>query len=318
MIVKAIEQLEPRFKVFVYVACLGEEENAFELFRFVPQVHEKTLVEANQELLSIPKKERNRFIAKELRQLIETQKVHPLGEIHPGWFLEVLKGESPRTVGFIMRYLPGDKVKYILDHLSPEVSARLPKMNESFKIPEELIEVIRTRFESQFSTLISPKKTEEITLDHLYFIKTDPLLLFFRDLGLEQLARAFKGIHKTALKALLTRLSIKDAKELQIKVKAIDRLSVRALQEAQMLLLNLPIETIDPENLFLEVGIAFFAKAITKEESEFVRALQFKLPPRFGYLLKRYVDGSLMSNKPNVVQWAKKQILERFQSFQMD
>jgi hypothetical protein len=146
-------------------------------------------------------------------------------------------------------------------------------------------------------------------------VKTNKLLSFFRDLGLDQLARAFKGVHKSALKALLNRLSIKDAKEFQMRMKSLEKLTTRELREAQMLLLNLTIETIEPDALFLEVGMAFFAKAITREDSEFIRALQYKLPTKFGYLLKRYVDGHMTSFKPHVAEWVKKQVLEKFNSY---
>src|SRR4029453_2140932 len=187
--------------------------------------------------------------------------------------------------------------------LPKEVRSRLPKMNDALAVSESLIDVIRDRFERQFPKMAPPRRGEEISLHHLYFIKIDKLLALFKDLGIDQLARAFKGVHKTALKAFLNRLLIKDAKEFQARVKSIEKMTTRELREAQMLLLDLPIETINPKSLFLEVGMAFFAKALTREESGFVRALEYKLPIRLGYLLKRYVDASLNS-KPASIEWA--------------
>src|SRR5215467_3313552 len=274
---KSFESLEPRLRVLVYVATLGDEENAFELYRFVPNEYEKPLVEATKELLSIPTKDRKQVILVGLKKLIQAQKLHPLSEIDSGWFLEALKKEKPQTIGLILRHLPGDKVRYLLEHFPPEVRERLPKIKEALKVPDSLIDIVRGQFEAQFPTLAPPKKTEEITLQYLYFVKTNKLLSFFRDLGLEQLARAFKGVHKSALKALLNRLPIKDAKEFQMRVKSFEKLTTRELREAQMLLLDLPIETIEPDALFLEVGMAFFAKGITREDSQFIRALQYKL-----------------------------------------
>jgi hypothetical protein len=300
MNIPSVEHLEPRLKVVVYIASLSDEENAFELFRFVPEVFEKPLVEATRQLLSIPKKERRRMVVGELKKLLKSQKAAPTGDIDPGWFLEVLKNERPQTLGLILRNLPGDKAKYVLDHIKVSLRKKLPKTEECLKIPPELVEVIRTRFESQFPALAAPEKTEEINLHHLYFIKNEELLAFFRDLGMDQLAKAFKGIHKSALKALLNRLPIKDAKELQNQVKILDKVSKRELREAQMLLLNLPIETIDPEVLFWEVGMIFFSRAISREDGGFIRALNIN-SPKWGYLLKRYVDGNLLG-KPGLTE----------------
>lgn len=315
---KLIEQLEPRFKIMIYIACLGENENAFELFRFAPESNERSFVEATRELLSLPKKERTRLITKELKESIHLNKSSSLVDIHPGWFFDFLKEESNQTIHLILRYLPGEVGRYVLAHLSLETQKAIRQIDESKKVSEEIVQLIRKRFESQFLTLASPTKSEEIDLYHLYFVKVEQLLSFFRDLGLEQLSRAFKGVDVLALKALLNRLSIQDAKDFQIKMKSLAKVSHRELKEAQMLLLNLPLDTIEPELLFTEVGISFFARAMTKEDLEFVKALQFKLPPRYGYILKRYVSGSLISSKPSITEWAKKQVLMKFQSFPLN
>lgn len=309
------QSLSPVLKAIVNVACLGEEENSFELYKFLPAQYEKALVESTQALLSLPKNERKRKIVKDLKQLIQAQKIHPLGEIHPGWFLEVLRLESPKTIGLILRYLPSDKVTYILDHLDENLKKNLPKLNESKRIPDKLLELIRERFEEQFLTFSVPKKNSDISLQDLYFIKVEQLLAFFRDLGIEQLAKAFKGLDKVALKAMLNRLSIKDAKALQLRIKNLEKVNKRELSEAQVLIIDLPIDRIDSEALFLEVGMAFFARAISPDQIDFARALQFKLPPRYGYLLKRYVDQSQESFKPRLMEGAKKQILARFHEF---
>ncbi len=314
---KLIEQLEPQFKIMIYIACLGENENAFELFRFSPLSREKSFVEATRELLSLPKKERTRLITKELKDNIQLNKNKSLGDIHPGWFFDFLKEEGNQTIHLILRYLPGEVARYVLAHLSLETQKAIRQIEEK-KISEDLLQLVRRKFESQFLTLTSPEKSDEIDLYHLYFIKIDQLLSFFRDLGLEQLSRAFKRVDAIALKALLNRLSIHDAKDFPVKIRSLETVSGRELKEAQMLLLNLPLDTIEPELLFSEVGISFFARAMNKEDLKFVEALQFKLPPRYGYILKRYVTGSLTSSKPSVTEWVKKQVLTKFQSFPLN
>ncbi|MBL7685213.1 MAG: hypothetical protein JNK65_04155, partial [Deltaproteobacteria bacterium] len=297
---------------------LAEEENTFQLYRFANPSQESFLQEATQELLNVPKKERTQVVVKELKKLVSAQKKRLLGEIDPGWFFEILKNESPQIISLVLQNLPQDQAKGVLEKLSSDLKKKIPKLDKNFKLSEDILEIVRSRFESHFAAITPPERSAEIDLHHLYFIKVEELFALFRDLGVEQLARAFQGLYKGALKALLNRLPIKDAKELQARVKILEKLSVREMKEAQMLLLNLPIETIEPDDLFLEVGMVFFSKGITRSDRDFLRALQYKLPPKYGYLLKRYVDGSLSSTKPAVVEWARRHILDKFQNFPTD
>ncbi len=309
---KSLQNLEEPFRVLVYLSALAEEGNAFELFRFVPKKYETPLVEAAQEILAYPKKERKKKIAQELKKLIQSRKIQPMGEVHPGWFLEALKDETPRTVGIILKNLPSDKVRYLIEHLPGGLRNKLPKLGQFQNVSRELESVIRSQFESLFVTPVLPQKTEELAVSDLYFLKTEEILAFFKKIGLAQLSIAFRGVHKGAFKALLTRLPLSDAKALQNQAKTSAKPSQQELRQAQVLLLDLPIENMEPENLFLEVGMAFFARSILREELKWIRALQFKLPPREGYLLKRYIDESISSRKGKLVEWFQKQVLGYF------
>ncbi len=311
---KTLQNLEEPFRVLVYLSSLAEEGNAFELFRFVPKKYEASLVESVQEVLACPKKERKKRIAQELKKLIQNRKIQPMGEVHPGWFLEALKDETPRTVGLILKNLPSDKVRYLIENLPVGLRNKLPKLGQFQTVSKELESVIRSQFESLFVTPVVPQKTEQLSVSDLYFLKSEEILAFFKRIGLAQLSIAFRGVHKGAFKALLTRLPLVDAKALQTQGKNSAKPSPQEARQAQVLLLDLPIENMEPENLCLEVGMAFFARSILKEELKWIRALQFKLPPREGYLLKRYIDESITSRKGKRVEWFQAQVLEYFKA----
>ena len=74
----------------------------------------------------------------------------PIKDIHPSWILELIRDERPRVIGLICRYLPGQQVRYLLDHLPAATKSRLPSLHESFSIPEPLVEQVRLFFERHF------------------------------------------------------------------------------------------------------------------------------------------------------------------------
>ncbi len=308
---KFAEQLEPRWKMVVYLASLEDEENAFELYRFIPQELEKPLVEATRQLLSLPKKERERGLKAELKKIIHSEHQDILAQINPGWFLEVLKQESPLLISLILKNLPSDSAKFILEKLSPEIREKLPGTEKQISVSSEWMDIVKSCFESRFPLRFVPSLEEQTDLPHFYFLKTEQWLVFLRELGVNQLAKAFQGVDRSAFKALMHRLSLRDAKELQAQAKQLSEVSSRELKEAQMLLLALPVDTLNPEELFLEVGIAFFTKGLVAQDEKFVQALQYKLPPKTGYLLKRYVENKRMTQKTSVSSWIRKQLIDK-------
>lgn len=311
MFLNVTSALEPRLKVLACLATLGEEKSVFELLRFVSPEDEKHLVESCHELLSINKAERTPLIAKELKKTLQAEKLSFLGEVHEDWFVEALKEEKRLGLGVLLQLVPSEKVKSILQALPEELKKNLPPLKQSSHIPPDLLQQIKRRFEVQFQLEGLFRKTEAPSLNWLYFLKLEELFLFFRKVGLEQLAKAFKALHKSVLRAILNRLLLKDAKELQKKVKALETLSSQELREAQMLILNLPLETIAAEDLFYEVGIAFCAKAFRHEDFMLVKALYHKITPKWAYLFKRYVDENLLLTKRTVAEWVGLKIFEK-------
>ena len=314
LLLKNFSTLDSKKKALSLLACLGDADQALSLYRFIPEENEQDLQLATQELLSVPKSSRTPFIVKELKKLMRENDLKLFSEIHPGWFAEFLKNENPQTTAVILHYLPNDKAKLILSYLPQKFKDRLPK-HKKFALPETLVEIVKARFEAQFSTLKFSSKQNNLSLQDLYFLKLEDLIRFFEELGIHQMAKAFKGLEGAALKALLFRLPLKIAKQLQSTLKALGNIPTRELTEAQVLLLDFPLETVDTDHLAHQVGLAFFSKGITSKESDIVKALQFKLPPSMGYLLKRYTDQNLPLNKPNRAEWIQTLILEQFKKF---
>jgi len=301
-------------RVMVMIACLSEREEAFELFHFLPQTMESRLVEYTRELLMLPKKDFQHYMVKEFRKLREKEKVQLPAQLDLGWIQESLKQENPFVGIHLIRSLGQSKVKQILQGMPSAFLKRLSQFDSKVYLEPELLKILQKKFFAQFEFRVPSKDFSENSLQVLFHLKMDFLVDFLSQIGLERLAYAFKGLNKTALKALFNRLPLKDAKRLQSLVKSLEKVPSREISESQSLLLNLNLEAIEPENLFYEVGVAYVSKGFTREDKELLKAIQLRFPPKVGYLLKRYVEQSRVRENSAVRQRVLKYVEEKLKS----
>ncbi len=301
-------------KVMVMLSCLSEHDNAYELFRFASESSETSLTNFARELLDLPKNDRQKFILKEFKKLKEQEKLKPVEEMHISWLQEALKVENPFIAIHLIRPLGHSKVKEILQKMPDAFLKKLGAFDSKSQLDPALLEILQKRFYSQFYYEKPSRNFEEQPLAILYYLKLDYLKSFLSQIGLERLALAFKGLHKSALKALFNRLPLKDAKTLQRQVKSVEKISPREISESQSLLLNLSLETIEPENLFFEVGLAYITKAFIPEDANLSKAIQLRLPPKMSYLLKRYLE----QNRVREASTVRQRILKFIQEKRMD
>ncbi|MDO8461915.1 MAG: FliG C-terminal domain-containing protein [Deltaproteobacteria bacterium] len=275
----------------LYLACLAyqkEGEKAVDLFNFLSEKSRSLVAGEVQGWLRSGNPVRMDQILREKTLLHPKKSTSFLKEIHPGWILEKLKGESPRFLGLVCRYLPGDKARYLLDHVTPEVKEALLKMDQRL-IPDGLAERVRDLVEKRFSSFI-PEKKARFSFQHLVTVSGQDLELLFRDLGLEQCRKLFQGSSSKALAVLLSRLPAEETRELKERLRTGKAVDAESRRQAQLAIMSLPLESSEPEDFFMEVGFSVFAMAVSKEEFVWCEALIQKLSPRKGYLLKRVIQ----------------------------
>lgn len=191
-------------------------------------------------------------------------------------------------LGALCRYLPSDKVAYLLANIDPEVRKSLPKMGQAFLIPEELSERLKEILESRF-VVVQPEKQSRFSFQHLASVSSSDLYRLFWDLGQEECRKLFQGASSKVLTFLFSRLSADDARELKRRMKEGGVVDPETRKQAQMALIALPLETAAPEDFFTEIGFSVVARSVTRQELDWSEALVQKMPPRQGYLLKRMI-----------------------------
>ncbi len=301
-----------RQRIVATMAVIEEGERAAELLAFVAEDDDKralkTVIEA---CLKINPEEREFKLRQQASSQLSSEQWSGLAEIHPAWILEELKTESPRIIGIILRYLPSKHVRYLLEHLPPTIRFAMPNIVEAFAVPQQVLDVIRRRFESRFQRLHLSRSIEQFGFDHLYYLKGDELEVFFRDLGLQELAMALSGISGKSLGVLLNRLSLRDAKRLKSRMHSLEGVSDVLKRQARYTVLEVEGEHLGPEHLLMEIGLAAFARALAPMHHDLFRRLEVKLDPRISYVLKRYIDERLEKNTSTVAEERQNLILSR-------
>lgn len=222
-----------------------------------------------------------------VRSLVASDRFSNMGEMHPAWILESLKEETPKIIGIILRHLPSRHVRYIVDHLPLSIRRSLPQMIEVFSVPTPLLEVIRKRFERKFRPLRALPLTGKCGFSELSCLKSEELVVLFREIGCAEMALALMGISTQTLRTILNRLPLRDAKRVQGRMKLLEKTSAKLIHQAKFTLIAAAEERAGAHQLFMNIGLAAFARALCKDDETLVRLLQQKLVPELGYLLKR-------------------------------
>lgn len=294
------------------MAVLEDGDRAADLLAFVSLDDDKrALKDVIEACLKIDPSEREFKLRQQARSQLSSEQWSGLAEIHPAWILEELKIESPRIIGIILRYLPSRHVRYLLEHLPPTIRFAIPNVVEAFSVPQPVLDVIRRRFESRFQRLHLSRSVEHLGFDQLYYLKGDELEVFFKDLGLQELAMALSGISGKSLNVLLNRLSLRDAKRLQQRMRSLEGVSDVLKRQARYTVLEVEGEHLGPEHLLMEIGLAAFARAVAPMHHDLFRMLEIKLDPRISYVLKRYIDERLEKNTGAVAEERQNLILAR-------
>lgn len=300
-------KLSPPNRAFLMVALLADRKNAADLIAYLPPNDRSALTAALEAVAGQDKESKKQIILSELKRLANQERLSPLAEIHADWIAESLKKETPRTVATVLRYLPGEKVSQVLERLPSDLLKSLPPLSHTFALDGELVQILKRRFEHSFST--QHLETSSF-LNRLLQLTAAELLALFRDLGVRELAAAFRTLQPQTIQVLLVRLPGKDALDLKEAIKLNSDLPPERMKLAQNHLIALKPEKGDASQLILEAGFFIFSKSVLVEDLEGVRSMQQKFSLPLGRLLKRQVEQNLPFNAEAAAGRYRHEVLE--------
>ncbi|MBI2346568.1 MAG: hypothetical protein HYV03_06775 [Deltaproteobacteria bacterium] len=238
----------------------------------------------------------------ELRGLQVAEDVVILHEMHPAWLAGVLESESPRVVGLLMRYLPSRHVRYLAEHLPEGLRRRLPHLLDTFAVTPTILRLVRRTFESHFVPIRPTRSAESLDFSDLAQLRGEELEALLRDLGIHELAIAFRDLPAAALHIVFNRLKFRDAKALRERILAQTAPDPLLERDAKYTIFECGVTGGDPEAVLTEIGVHALAKALSIEAEAVAEVLRQKLVPSIGYLLRRCLSGAARRTHPAVAR----------------
>ncbi|HKY63652.1 MAG TPA: FliG C-terminal domain-containing protein [bacterium] len=302
-----LQDLSERQQAFLLVSALVEGEKAPALLAAVDESRSRGLGAVLENLLQQPKRNRDDEIHRHLARLGAEGKVNLWLHADGGWVVEALRNESALVWALVFRELPRAKIGRVLSELPKEMRKTIKAM--AHHVPAKPIwAMIKRRIESRFPAVPREVWDHLGEFENFRQLNVDQFYQLMRELGISEMAIAFSQVDRAATRAILHRLGVDEAKELRSRIKRGGNYSKDQMREAQMNILSLEGDKVKTDELTLEIGFGVFSRAFGKEHEPFAPIFIYKLSPRYGYVLKRYLDLNIPRNNPEKARRVREHI----------
>ncbi len=309
LLMSDLPSLSERNQAFLLLAALKEGDKAVSLLPYLGEAAADKMKGPLEELLKIPKEKLKGEVQSELGRLSQGGKESLFKHADAGWILENFRNEAPRVLFLILRELPKAKAGRVLRELPKETRKALKGLKFS-KVPLPIVHYLHRQWEQKFPSIAAEQLQDNGPFEKLTELKSDQLLALMREVGIHEMSVAFSKVNRSATRAILHRMSVKDAKELRQRIKDAPEYKLELQREAQLNILGLDLEKLNAEELVLEIGFSVFSRTFSREHLSLAPFFIYKLAPRQGYILKRYVDQNAAGNSPEKAQRVRDRVLE--------
>lgn len=284
-----LQDLSERQQAFLLIAALKEGDRAPALLDCIDEGRPEEARQVLDALLKQAKKSRPEELQRALAGLGSEGKVALWSQADPGWIIDSLRGESPLVWALVFRELPRAKVGRVLAEL-PKEMRKLVKAMANNVPADQVWSHLKRSLEARFPTVSRGLWERPGEFENFHRLSSEQFLQLMSEVGISEMAVAFAKVDRTATRAILHRLGVEDAKELRNRIKNGGNESLETMREAQMNILSLEVEKLKTEELTQEIGFSVFSRAFGPEHRALTPIFVYKLPPRYGYVLKRYLD----------------------------
>lgn len=300
-----------RERAVALLATLYDADGAEQLMAYGPADEAEAYVGRLRQYAAIAPDARATVCREQLRGLRTGEEMILLHEVHPGWLVGVLEHESPRVVGLLLRHLPSRHVRYLMEHLPERITKRLPNVIDAFAVAPAILQLVRRRFEQHFVPIRPAKTLDTFGFADLGHLKSDDIESVIADLGITELALAFRALERQTLQIIFHRLPFRDAKALKERIEAFQAVDPLLERDAKGTIYEMTMEEGGSDIVLKAIGLHAVAKAIEAEHRAMIAVVRQKLSPKWGYCLARYVDTSLGRQHPTVIALRQRLILDR-------
>lgn len=293
--------LAPRQKAFFLIALKERPQDLSQLIQFLPASDQPELQKLYQDLEKHDASSLKMVANSELRKFTKPQSQSYLSQVHNDWIVDLLSKESPEMVSTVLRYLPAERVQEVLEKLPHEMMATMPKLADTYAIPQVLVSLIKRRFENLFRIHKSYPKPDQIEFHHLCLFRPEQLEKIFMELGYREIALAMQSIPVATQTIVIGRLGPHDQKHVRYYMDKARSQTKTRIKQAQTHLVRQDIETKDSRLFVKELGFVIYAKAVLVEDLTDIGVIKFKLSRKEAKELMGIVNKELETNNEGSV-----------------
>lgn len=278
-----------------------------QLVSYMSEEIQNQLQDLLQKVNSLSETQLSDFALKELKKFERSFQRTYLSEVHSDWILEKLKQESPHVISAVLRYLPADRVKEILNRLPQEILNQFPPMTDSYAIAHPLADNLKNRFEKNFShdRVYDPQAPFDFhTILHL---KGDVLRLVFWELGYSEIAMGLKMLPTQTQDLVLKKLLPQDRLVVDRVLFELKNTSEARHKKAQIHIISQDVGSM--ETFVFEMGCFIFAKSVLPENELDVEVIAHKLSYREGSTFKKHVMAVVQQNSQSTIMLYREELL---------
>lgn len=288
--------LSSRQKAFFLIAIKQRPKDAPSLFSFLPQDEKEEMNAMYQSLVGHKEKSVKKVATSELVKFARPHNLSFLADVHDDWIIDMLLQETPEMIATILRYMPAERVRVIVNALPVKVLDQMPKLAEVYSIPSSLAELLKQKFESFFSIdkIYSPGNKFEF--EHFCLLRFYQIHDVFLELGYREIALGLTSLPEDAQVMVMERLSVSDRQRVQYYLKDISHVSTQRMKRAQIHLVDKDLDPKSPVSFIKELGFVLYAKSLLPKDQDQFHMILKKLSKVESEFLKSLVTKQLGKN----------------------
>jgi hypothetical protein len=267
-------------QVFLYCFVIYEQQNE-EILKYLPPTRAETMRKELKKFERFPKEVRLTMTLKLLAHLVQHAQNPHLEMIHPTWMADILGNQSPQVLFDILDQFPEEYARQVVAHVGAAVE---PVDNPMASLSADTVHVILRLLSKHFAPMSASSGEPDLTLETLYLLREEDLLLLMKHIGILEMARAFTLAGIDIMAAVYNRFPAEMREDFLNAVRIAKSESTEKQKIATKRMSKIDLTSLSLEEATLKVGL-MKAGSVLHEKGELARKIAQRMPMNLGMIL---------------------------------
>lgn len=298
-----LQSLSPRQSILLLTLITFGGEQDLALLSHLSAEEQKAISPVGKELCKTPRKQMLPQLLTEIKHLITESQRSPLEQIDPEWLAEFLLGESPRLISAMLQQFSRSVAERMISALPVHLQRHIPPTVDS--IHPDIVKRMRHLLAAKLPSY-TPLHAHTLTMETLSTLSAGETMLLLRELGIRELAIAFRGVGRGPLTELCRRLGPEEAERLLTVIRNLPPSTPAETKAAQRTIRAISLEHSSKSEIIEEAGLSKLHQSIQDLPPLCQQTIALHLPRRIG---KRILSQKIMPLDPYDLHQLKRYVL---------